>query len=115
MYNNLLLYRNELKIKSIPKYKIIGIVTELLFSKKIFSHNSEIANFIKEVFLIEYKSYILKSRTLIVAKTCRSIESMENYVLLQKKLYKFVCEKIEQLQNEDDIKKTKNTFDGWID
>ena len=41
MYNNLLLYRNELKIKSIPKYKIVGIVTELLYSKKIFSRNSE--------------------------------------------------------------------------
>ncbi len=114
MFNNLLLYRNELKIKSIPKYKILGIVTELLYSKEVFSHNSEIIDFLKDVLSLEYKSYVIKSRTLIVAKTCRYIEGIESTSLFQKKLYKYICDKIEQLQDEDNLKK-KNAFDGWID
>lgn len=112
MYNNLLLYRNELKIKSIPRYKIIGIVVELLYSKKIFSRNSEIAKFLNDVFSIEYRDYIFKSRTLIVAKTCRYIEDIESIASFQKKLYKFVCDQIVILQNNENPK--KNTFDGWI-
>lgn len=115
MYTNLLLYRNELKIKSIPKYKIIGITTQLLFSKKIFARNSDINDFIKDLMDIEFKSYVLRSRTLIVAKTCRNIENMENYSLFQKKLYKFVCDKIERFQSEEGMNKQKNDFDGWID
>lgn len=113
MYNNLLLYRNELKIKSIPKYKIIGIVTELLYSKKIFSRNSEIIGFLQDVFSIKYRNYVFKSRTLIVAKTCKYIEDSENTSFFQKRLYKFVCEQIINLQ-DDEIPK-KNTFDGWIE
>lgn len=114
MYNNLLLYRNELKIKSIPRYKILGIITELLYSKKIFLRNSDINDFLREVFAIEYKSYVIKSRTLIVAKTCRYIEEIESVSVFQKKLYKFICDKINQWEDEESIKK-KNTFDGWID
>ena len=49
MYTDLLLYRNELKIKSVPKYKIIGITAQLLFSKKIFYRNCEIDKFLKEL------------------------------------------------------------------
>lgn len=113
MYNNLLLYRNELKIKSIPKYKFVGIVTELLYSKIIFSRNSDITEFLKDVFSIEYRSYVFKSRTLIVAKTCRYIEDIESVSSFQKKLYKFVCDQITILQNNENSK--KNTFDGWID
>ena len=33
MYKELILFRNELKNKFIPKYKLIGIVSELLFIK----------------------------------------------------------------------------------
>ncbi len=114
MYTNLLLYRNELKNKSIYKYKLIGIITELIFSKKIFKHNSDIAQFIKSILGIELKNYILKSRTMIVAKVCRIINDKSDYTLVQKQLYRFVCEIIEKLKNEDNIKEAKNDFDGWI-
>lgn len=36
MYKNLILYRNELKNKVLPKYKILGIVTEIILSKELF-------------------------------------------------------------------------------
>lgn len=51
MYNNLILYRNELKNKNIPKYKIVGIVVELIFSKEIFKSNKEVGIFLKDVFI----------------------------------------------------------------
>ena len=47
MYKELILFRNELKNKSIPKYKIIGIVSELLLSKQIFAKNADIEEFKK--------------------------------------------------------------------
>ena len=114
MYNNLLLYRNELKIKSIPKYKFVGIVAELLYSRKIFSHNPDIISFLKEVFAIEYRDYVFKSRTLIVAKTCRYIEETDNISTFQKSLYKFVCNELLKFQDDDNTKRN-NTFDGWLD
>ena len=109
MYTDLLLYRNELKIK------IIGITAQLLFSKKIFYRNCEIDKFLKELLEVEFKSYVLRSRTLIVAKTCKLIDNMDSYSNYQKKLHKFVCEKIEQLQKDNDLKEQKNEFDRWID
>lgn len=109
MYNNLLLYRNELKIKSIPRYKVVGIVSELLYSDKIFVCNSEIKEFLKEVFSVEYKD--VKSRTLLIAEMVKHIEETENISSFQKKLCKFVCDKIQALQ---DGKSEKNIFDGWI-
>lgn len=115
MNNNLLLYRNELKIKNIPKYKILGIITELIFSTEIFSRNLEIKEFLKDVLSTEYKDYVMKSRTLIVAKICRQITSVENCSDAQKKLYKFVCNKIDQLYSDEEVNKKKNTFDGWMD
>lgn len=115
MYSNLLIYRNELKIKSIQKYKLIGIVVELLFSKMVFPRNSEIVDFLNDVFSVEFKSYIIKSRTLIAAKLCRYIENEESITAFQKELYKFVCNKIEDLKDDAEAIKKKNTFDGWLD
>ena len=48
MYKELILFRNELKNKFIPKYKLIGIVSELLLSKQIFLKNMDIEDFLME-------------------------------------------------------------------
>lgn len=114
MYNNLILYRNELKNKIIPKYKIIGIVTELLFSKKIFNKNQEIKDFIKNVFDVEFKDYIMKSRTMIVARISKIIISCENDAKYKNKLLEFINIQIEIIKKNNNIKEKKNEFDGWI-
>lgn len=115
MYTNLLLFRNELKNRNIPRYRLIGIIVELLLSKEVFKRNSEIASFVKDIFGVELKAYILKSRTMIMAKICRDIHSLDNPSSCQKKLYDFVDSKIEQLKKEEGIKAKKNEFDGWLD
>lgn len=115
MYTNLLLFRNELKNKNIQKYKLIGIIVELLLSKDVFKRNSEISAFIKDIFDLELKEYIMKSRTMIVAKISRVIHNTDNFSICQKDLYEFVDSKIEQLKKDQNIKLQKNEFDGWLD
>lgn len=112
MYNNLILYRNELKNKLIPKYKLIGIVSSLLLSKEIFKKNTEIYDFVKEVFSIELKPYLLKSRTLTVAKISKLIFSIEDDKSYKNKLYQFIQQCIDTMPDPDKTK--KNQFDGWF-
>lgn len=116
MYRNLVLYRNELKNNIVPKYKLIGIISELLLSKEIFTKNSQIEEFLKEIFDIKYKEYVMKSRTLIVARCCRKIiiEEEKNCVLYKKRLLHFIIEEIEIIKKESGIKSEKNQFDGWL-
>ncbi|MGL5330092.1 MAG: hypothetical protein ACRDD7_12555 [Peptostreptococcaceae bacterium] len=115
MYTNLILYRNELKNKNIPKYKVIGIVTELLYSKQIFNKNSEIVIFIKDVFNTEFKDYIMKSRSMIIAKVSKLIIESKSDTQYKANLLKFINLKIEVLKEENKgIKENKNDFDGWI-
>lgn len=112
MYTDLILFRNELKNKTIPKYKIIGIVSQLLLSRKIFPANIDIEKFLNDIFELEFKTYLFRSRTLIVARVTREILSSENDNVYKNKLYNFVQEKIENLKKE--TKNEKNEFDGWI-
>ena len=113
MYNNLILYRNELKNKNIPKYKILGIVTELILSEEIFKNNKEIGIFLKDVFNVEFKKYVMKSRTIIISRVCRVIadDTKMNY---KNKLIYFINDKIEILKSSKNIKEKRNEFDGWI-
>ena len=112
VYTDLILFRNELKNKTIPKYKIIGIVSQLLLSRKIFPANIDIEKFLNDIFELEFKTYLFRSRTLIVARVTREILSSENDNVYKNKLYNFVQEKIENLKKE--TKNEKNEFDGWI-
>lgn len=114
MYTSLIIYRNELKNKNVPKYKMIGIVTELIYSKTIFNQNKEIFDFVKNTFDYELKDYILKSRTMIVAKVSRIIINSENTTAYKKELYKFINFQIEEFKKKEDIKDKKNELDGWI-
>lgn len=112
MYTELILFRNELKNKSVPKYKIIGIVSELLLSKKVFKANTEIESFLKQVFDLEFKTYVFRSRTLIVARVSREILAIENDGIYKNKLYRFIQSKIDSLK--DDNHDEKNQLNGWM-
>ncbi|HFI0633822.1 TPA: hypothetical protein ACGO2G_000280 [Streptococcus suis] len=106
---NLILYRNELKNLKLPMYKVIGIVSELILSKQVFRKNSEIEAFILEVFNLKLKSYLYKSRTLLVARMTREIVNQEISGKQIKMLYNFVVVKIDENQLTE-----KNQLDGWI-
>ncbi|MCZ2259963.1 hypothetical protein [Sporosarcina sp. G11-34] len=108
---SLKIYRNELKNTKPPKYKMIGIVSEIILSEELFKKNIEIKSFLSEVFNIEFNEYVYSSRTLIVSRTIRLIEKCDdkNYIDYKNKLYKYVVGKI----NYSNFK-NNNTFDGWI-
>ena len=89
MYKELILFRNELKNKSIPKYKIIGIVSELLLSKQIFAKNADIEEFLSDVFGMKFKAYLYKSRTMVVARVTKEIVVLERDNDYKNKLYSF--------------------------
>lgn len=111
MYKELILFRNELKNKFIPKYKLIGIVSELLLSKQIFLKIMDIEDFLMEVFGLKFKAYLYRSRTMIVARVTKEIIAMEKDNEYKNKLYKFIQKKIDEIGDE---KKEKNQLDGWI-
>lgn len=112
MYTELVLFRNELKNKTVSKYKIIGIVSQLLLSRKVFPANLDIAEFLKDVFSLEFKDYLFKSRTLLIARIIRQIDAIENDNVYKNKLYNFIQIKIDFLK--DKTKNEKNQFDGWM-
>lgn len=116
MYKDLALFRNELKNNKVPKYKMIGIVSELLFNKDIFKKNSDIAIFLQDVLGLKFKDYIIRSRTLIIAKTGRIIHNSEEkeYMLYKKNLMIFIGDTIDKAREDGNIKKEKNNFDGWL-
>lgn len=111
MYKELILFRNELKNRFIPKYKLIGIVSELLLSKQIFLKNIDIEDFLMEVFGLKFKAYLYRSRTMIVARVTKEIIAMEIDNEYKNKLYKFIQKKIDEIGDE---KREKNQLDGWI-
>lgn len=116
MYKNLVLYRNELKNNIVPRYKMIGIVAELLLSREIFAKNSEIEAFLANIFMVRYKGYVMRSRTLMVARCCKIISTSEDkdYNAYKKKLFNFITQEIELVKEEEKVKLEKNQFDGWI-
>ena len=112
----LILFRNELKNKTIYNYKLSGIVLELLFSKKVSPKNIEIKKFVEEIFNLKLKDYIFKSRNSVGIKISKLIiqnDEKKNSVY-KKNLSVFINEKIEKLKKSKKIKEEKNNFDGWI-
>ncbi|MDU2391866.1 hypothetical protein [Bacillus sp. (in: firmicutes)] len=107
--NELIIYKNELKNSKPARYKVIGIVSKMLLSKELFMRNTEINEFLKYVFEIEYKEYVMTSRTLIVARTVRLIEAFSDndYLNCKKRLYKYIDSKITNPNKQ-------NIFDGWL-
>ena len=112
--DELKIYRNELKNSKPPKYKLIGIVSEIILSE-LFDRNIDIKSFLMEVFNKEFNEYVYASRTTIVSRTIRLIEDCEDKVYLEYKnnLYKFIDKEIDK-QMDNSKSKIGNTFDGWI-
>ena len=74
----LILFRNELKNKTIYNYKLSGIVLELLFSKKVFPKNIEIKKFVEEIFNLKLKDYIFKSRNSVGIKISKLMQPSDS-------------------------------------
>lgn len=112
MYFNLVLYRNELKNKSIYKYKLIGICYELISSEEIFNSIEDIKTFIFDIFKIKEDDFSKVSKDAILSKVCFTISNapdcnIKDYV---KKLIPFINIEIEKFNKL----KEKDMLKGWI-
>lgn len=117
MSNKLNYYRSELKSKNVAKYKLIGITTELILNTSIFSRNEDLVPFLKTIYQLTYKDYIIKSRTMILARTARDIYKMDNkeYEILRKKLLDFLNMYLEFSDKNKETKTFKSDFSKWMD
>lgn len=117
MYSKLVVYRSELNSKAISKYKILGILCELILSKELFKKNSDLSIFLKEILFLEFKEYVFASRTSILSRVIREIpeEKEEKYTVYKNNLLNFVIKNIEIIKKEKNIIEKKEKFlDGWI-
>lgn len=107
-------YQSELRSKNISKYKMIGIVVEMLLSKELFPRNESVSTFLNETFNIHYKEYVLKSRTTIVARCVRDIFGADEnlFEMHRKKLLDFVKSDIDVKTNS---KNRSDSIHKWMD
>lgn len=65
---------NDVSIES-----FIGNLVLLIFSKELFKYNFEVSDFIFKAFNIKFLPYAIRSRTLMNAKLCRYLVTIDKY------------------------------------
>lgn len=96
------------KIKSLKdedqlRYEMYSFFTNLILSKEEFKFNKDIKEFL-ENFNMEFKKYVLDSRTLVLARTLREIEKLDKDSLEK---YKAILEKIYLKENGESMNANK--------
>ena len=113
LYNKLCIFRNVLKFKNSYDYQMLGILCEICFENIIDGKE------LKEIINISYgtETEIIDNTKLFfcLLKKIKNEELTKEKEILRKKLYKWICQKIELIKKEENIKEKKNMFDGWLD
>ncbi|WP_312284488.1 hypothetical protein [Yokenella regensburgei] len=87
--NNIIhLYRNQ----KVSKETFIGAIVCLLLDKQTFKSNNEVGEFINLILNIQIPTYMVRSRTLMVARVCRIINGLDtkNIEKLSNTTYRFL-------------------------
>ncbi|WP_426448170.1 hypothetical protein [Siccibacter colletis] len=64
--------------RRVDKENLIGLIVTILLNKTFFSTNYEVSKFIKLTFNLEMPKYVVRSRTLMVAKICRHLVAIND-------------------------------------
>lgn len=84
MNNSILIDLQEhVHLKTSNKNYTIGTVTLIVYSNELFKNNKDIIPFLKVVFNESYLPYVIKSRTLIVAKLGRYLAQKEKGEIIE--------------------------------
>ena len=113
--SNIYEYRSSLRNKEISLFLILGIVSEIILSKKIFKKNKDISLFLKNIFELEFKEYVMKSRTMIMSKTLKKIYSSNEQEIqkYRKNLLNYI--EVNFYNKENNSKnKTNDNLSKWI-
>lgn len=87
------------------RYELFAIFATTILSKEEFKSNKDITNFL-DIFGITFKEYVMKTRTLIMAKTLRIIEKLEMNDL---NIYKEDLKRLYLIESDDDHTKNNAT------
>jgi len=112
LYNKLCIFRNVLKFQNDYDYEIYGILTELCFENII--EGNELKEIINNTYKVETEITDNTKLFFCLLKRIKNNDIKEKK-LLRKNLHKWVCQKIELIKKEENIKEKKNMFDGWLD
>lgn len=116
-------YISKKLLKSnLDKSDLMGAISMIIYSKDIFNSNKDIKPFVELLFDKNFPVYIIKSRTLIVAKSSRYINEMSTESLknTQKKAITYL--KIENPIHNPNIsntpksggKKSQDKLNTWM-
>lgn len=101
-----------MKNKTIYSYKLVGILLEILYSKEIFPKNKDVGDFLLEIFGVQYKDYVMRSRSLIVSRVCKFLLTEKENKIYARKILKFINSIIaEHSVNE---RNGKDFLRGWV-
>lgn len=90
---------------SLDLINLIGVYSMIILSKEIFKKNTQAADFVKKTMNLNLANYIIKSRTLIIAKV---IKTIVNYDLKEQKTMHIKCkEYFSTLNRSTDTHTTK--------
>lgn len=103
--DNKFLYRSSLKSKEVQKFQVMGIVTEIVLSKEEFPKNSDIVPFLEQIFKVQFKEYVMRSRTLIVSRLMRLVDNSDEEAF---KSYRVKLLKYVELSYDIDSNKTSS-------
>lgn len=102
--------QNHLKKNNTDIVEIIGIITTLIITKDVFKKNLEVKEFLSNVLGIDFPSYVMRSRTLMAARTSRLLFTVDEDSLyeLKNKIFTYI-KNIDMLdeKNMSNVKKTK--------
>ena len=96
MITNLVIYRNELKNKTIHTYKLLGILNELILSKEIFKSLDEISMFVEKIYNLEVKYdskdlYLKDINNLVINKNKFNKQELLSFIDNKIKEYGYEC------------------------
>jgi hypothetical protein len=95
--------------------ELFWMIPPLIFSKKLFKNGKSLNQFISEVFEIEFRPYVYKSRTILLGRLLKRINGLspEECVKVSNELVNFSKKLIEG--NDKHVKKgdSSNFFSDW--
>lgn len=95
------------------RFSLYSIYVIMLINKKLFKKNSDIKELCDEL-NINFKDYVFRSRTLLIARFMRKIEKIDSEEVYL--FFEIAKKKISHEQNKESIKKeTKSDKDNIFD
>lgn len=113
IYNELVIYRNNLKFKNTYDFNLIGILSKLVFDNII--DNTELKELIEKTYNVQTETKDLMQLYFCLINKFKKENLAKEKENFQKELYKWLCQKIDKIKKENNLKDKPNVFDGWLD